>query len=245
MRPLSARRTLEAWERGVRVDAAGRALALLSVAYPESPREALAALSLGRREGALLRLRELSFGTELAGVSTCPHCAARLELSIDCQELGTADPGDDFREELLTAGGFELRYRLPDSRDLAAMAGCGSVQEARSLLLERCVLEAWKGGAVRAAAELPEEVVQALGERMEERDPLAEIRLDIECAGCGHRWLALLDVGSFLWAEVAAIAERLLYDVHLLARGYGWSESDILAMSAVRRQRYLDLLPAP
>jgi hypothetical protein len=31
-----------------------------------------------------------------------------------------------------------------------------------------------------------------------------------------------------------------LNDVHLLATSYGWRESDILAMSAVRRQFYIE-----
>lgn len=34
--------------------------------------------------------------------------------------------------------------------------------------------------------------------------------------------------------------QHLLYDVHLLAQAYGWSEASILAMSPKRRQTYLD-----
>ena len=33
-----------------------------------------------------------------------------------------------------------------------------------------------------------------------------------------------------------------LGEVHVLAREYGWSERDILAMSASRRQLYLDTI---
>jgi hypothetical protein len=38
---------------------------------------------------------------------------------------------------------------------------------------------------------------------------------------------------------VAARAQRLLMEVHLLARAYSWRESDILAMSPARRNAYL------
>ena len=37
------------------------------------------------------------------------------------------------------------------------------------------------------------------------------------------------------------MAERLMYDVHVLALYYGWSEEAILAMGSARRKRYLDM----
>jgi hypothetical protein len=52
----------------------------------------------------------------------------------------------------------------------------------------------------------------------------------------------LFDIVSFFWTELSAQAKRLLREVHTLARGYGWREADILAMSARRRQLYLDLV---
>jgi len=64
-----------------------------------------------------------------------------------------------------------------------------------------------------------------------------------------HRWCpgadrfdAGFDIGSFLWAELDAWAARILGEVHELASVYGWSEHDILEMSAVRRQAYLHLI---
>ena len=37
-------------------------------------------------------------------------------------------------------------------------------------------------------------------------------------------------------------AGRMLLDIHALARAYGWSESDILALPPRRRQAYLELV---
>jgi hypothetical protein len=37
-------------------------------------------------------------------------------------------------------------------------------------------------------------------------------------------------------------SERLFEEVHVLARHYHWSERDILALTATRRGRYLQLL---
>ena len=88
-------------------------------------------------------------------------------------------------------------------------------------------------------AELPAEVRRAATERLAAMDPHAEIRLDLSCPGCGHAWQDLLDVAPFVWAEICSRAQRLLQEVHELARYYGWSEQDILGMSVTRRTLYL------
>ena len=41
-----------------------------------------------------------------------------------------------------------------------------------------------------------------------------------------------------------ARAQRLLMEVHLLARAYGWREADILGMSPARRNAYLQRVAA-
>jgi hypothetical protein len=47
---------------------------------------------------------------------------------------------------------------------------------------------------------------------------------------------------TFFWSEISAEARRLLLEVHNLASAYGWSESDILSMSALRRRYYLEMI---
>jgi hypothetical protein len=54
----------------------------------------------------------------------------------------------------------------------------------------------------------------------------------------------VFDVVSYLWGEIEDWAERLLRDVHSLAAAYGWSERDIVGMSALRRRLYLELANA-
>ena len=120
--------------------------------------------------------------------------------------------------------------------------GLTDVAEARSRLIERCVLEATLDGQPLAAAELPESVLASLVEALTERDPQAETRFQLTCAACDHRWSALFDIVSFFWAELGARAERLLYEVHALARAYSWREADILAMGEARRHFYLELV---
>ena len=84
MRPLSTQDLLAAWEVGcTEPGAVERALALLAVACPEVPREALAQLTIGDRARLLLALRDSAFGSRLIGLADCPQCGERLELEFD------------------------------------------------------------------------------------------------------------------------------------------------------------------
>ena len=103
------------------------------------------------------------------------------------------------------------------------------------------MLEASRDGVLVQVDALPDSVTTSLAERMTECDPGAETLLNLDCPACGHRWQAPLDVAAFVWAEINALSRRLLREVQTLARAYGWREPDILTMSAVRRQAYLEM----
>ena len=78
--------------------------------------------------------------------------------------------------------------------------------------------------------------------RIAEADPQADVEVALNCPCCQHTWQTDFDIVSYLWAELHAWATRLFREVHLLASAYGWSESDILNMSARRRRHYLEML---
>jgi hypothetical protein len=242
MRPLSAYDLLRVWEVGEDQHPLDRALTLLAVACPEQTWDELAALSVGQRDARLLALREWTCGPRLNGFAECPRCAKGLEFEVAAADLRVAaelDAEEEARE--LVTDGLALRFRLPDSRDLAALLGCQDPAVARSLLVRRCVLEASRDGESVAVGELPAEAIAGLAQRMAECDPQAEVQLDLRCPICDHRWQALFDIVAFFWAELAAQAKRLLREVHTLAQAYGWREADILDMSPRRRQFYLEM----
>jgi hypothetical protein len=240
MHALSARELLEIWERAAELSPPARALSLLAGACPEISVEDLGRLSVGRRDALLLTLRELTFGPQLASVTACPSCGERLETSFRTEDI-RATPEEEPAETLeASVDGWAVRFRLPDSFDLVAIANAVAEPEVgRNLLLERCVLSAERAGESAAATKLPEGVVSAVAEWMERADPQAEVQLALTCPVCGHHWNALFDILSFFWREVVTVAERLLSEVHLLASAYHWREMDILALSPRRRQVYL------
>ncbi len=243
MRILSASELLDVWERALTQQPVERALGLLGAACPEISPDALAHLSIGRRDAALLTLRAWTFGARMAGVISCARCGDRLDLALDLAGLPLSSFGAAPPEVSLELAGYEIRFRPPNSADLAACAGL-DLAAIRAQLLARCVIEARSESRPVAADHLPEHCAQAIMERMAEADPQADIQVDISCPACNHRWRQTFDIVSFFWSEIDAWARRLLREVHSLALAYGWSESEILELSPRRRQFYLEMVGA-
>jgi hypothetical protein len=243
MDALSAHDIVELWELGQERHPLDRALLLLSSALPERSPDELFSLGIGERDGLLLTLREKTLGPALPGVAECPACGETLELPLSTGAL-RVPAGDAAGEYLVPAGadGIEVRFRLPNSLDVAASLQEPDADAARRRMAERCVIEARRGGDAIAAEDLPAGVIERFSARIGECDPQAEILLDLRCPACNHEWQLLFDIVSFFWSEIAAQARRLLVEVHTLARAYGWSESQILGLSPRRRRLYLEMV---
>jgi hypothetical protein len=244
MRALTAAELLNVWEDGDSSTSTRRAVLLLAAMYPEARQDALASLSVGRRDAELLRLRETLWGHRMAAIAVCPTCRERLELTLDTRDLLAMADGTEVGETSLTQGDCSVVFRIPTTEDVIASEGAEDLDAARSLILERCLLSAEQAGAPVNLLQLPAEVVTAIAESMAQADPLADIQLKIDCPSCKQRWLAAFDIVSFLWTEIEAWARRILFEVHTLARAYGWREVEILALSATRRQLYLEMVGA-
>ncbi len=251
MRRLSARDVLEIWDQAAGRPRLDRALISLRAAWKEEPWEDLVRLPVGRRDARLLELYRNTFGPELDLFVACPGCGEGQEPGLTVDDLlARLSPPQGFPRKgtrgewppELAAGDLRLRFRLPDSSDLAASARCPDAASGLLLLLERCLLEARRDGSPIDAGDLGEDEIAALAAAMAKADPAAEILLDLICPACGHAWTALLDIGECLWHQITAGAGHLLLEVSTLARTHGWREADILAMSPKRRQAYLELL---
>jgi hypothetical protein len=239
---LTAAKLLDVWERGHDRHPAERALMLLAAAYPDRSPDDLLRMSVGDRDRMLLDLREAVFGPSFTALTACPACGEEMELEFRTADVRAGEESGPERTFSLLRDGYTVEFRLPTSGDLLSIAGASAPLAASLSLIDRCVTGARRGGEPIALTELPPEILDAIDEEMMRADPQADITLDLACYSCNHQWQATFDIASFLWAEVAALARRLLREVHALAFAYGWREADILAMSAQRRERYLELL---
>lgn len=240
MHSLSATDILQVWEWGQGKHPIDRALALLGLACPELAPEQVQRLTLGQRNSRLLSLREKTLGPKLKGLTDCAQCGLSLEFSVEIGAIRRSEP--TVQTYSLQLDDLTMRFRPLNSLDMASIVGLVDVEEARMCLLERCLIEATQDAGSLVASELPESAQAVLVDALTECDPQAEMRFQLTCAACGHRWSVLFDIASFFWIELGARAERLLVEVHVLAQAYGWREADILAMSETRRHRYLELV---
>jgi hypothetical protein len=236
MRSLTAQDILAVWEAGQDQHPVDRALTMLELALPDSDRATLAALPVGRRDSLLFRLREAVLGSRLRGMADCPKCRCRVEFTLQTDALCPDTPPATEHVLKLAGRRKKVRFRLPDSFDLARAAVCSDVPTARAELARRCLLNE------DAAPALTEPEIEQLAAALEDADPQTEVLLESRCPDCANEWQAVLDIASFFWQELTAMSRDMLEDVALLARAYGWSEGEILTMSPARRRLYMERL---
>ncbi|MET8336018.1 hypothetical protein ABZV14_27915 [Streptosporangium canum] len=227
MAALAPAALLAAWEHVREVSPAHRPAALLRVF--SVPRQT----SVGRRDTALLEVFAENFGPHLAGLARCPGCGTEVELSVPVAEL-TASVPPAHPVAPLEVDGHTVHWRLPDDDDLAAATQAGDPEQGALLLLSRCVVGDAQILGVPGRA--------ALAARIAAADPFVDITFTLTCPECATVWDAALDPAEFVWAQLRARARRLLGEVDELARAYGWSEKQSLALSQARRDSYLELV---
>ncbi|MGB6743169.1 MAG: hypothetical protein WBE38_05875 [Terracidiphilus sp.] len=239
MRALSNADFLSLWESGRRLHSLDRGLLAVRASLSEPAEENVADWPLGRRNQALAELHRSYFGSRLQGWTKCGQCGEKLEFGLDCRSLIERQrerSADQILEPIVAKG---CSFRVPTSRDLARVAREIDAEAAALRLMECCRI-----GDGGDAMEWSREELEQLGEKMIAADPLAEILLSFECPACKAAREQALDLPAFLWAELEAFAKRMLYEIHLLASAYGWSEREILSLSESRRAAYLEMVQA-
>ncbi len=243
MQTPTSSQLLDAWAAAVPLAGSARALALVLLADPGAEPARLASLPVGRRDAKLLELRNRLFGPTLRAVGNCPGCGERLEIDTDAGALAPAPNAVDAGGlESIEIGLWTAQFRVPNSRDLAAVEGQLDLVDARRSLLASCLVRPTYDGRPMETDSIPDELARAIGQRMAELDPLVAPEVVADCPACGHTWVASFNLASFAWTEVDAWARRTLHQVHELATAYSWTEEAVLALSAARRARYLELV---
>jgi hypothetical protein len=239
---LNAVDMLNVWEQGLNQSPLHRALILLVAAHPEMQADALTELSIGQRDKRLLELRERLFGSRLVNTTICPECSERIEWQNEVADIIVSSGEAELNEYDLDIDNYHIRFRLPNSIDISAAMTLTDIDKAQDELLTHCILSVEHAGQNSPISSLPKHIIETIGTRIEALDPQAEISINLQCPECSHQWDVLFDITSFLWTELNDWAERTLQLIHKLARGYGWTEREILNLSPIRRQLYSGML---
>lgn len=230
MGPISDSDVLDLWERCAGEHPLDRALTLLGLTGGGASRGDLAALPIAERDRRLFAVATALFGPQIMLISACPNCRAETELTFTnalIEKMGQPDAplAVEFR-------GRRIGYRMPDSRDLARALAAPDPEAARQVLL----------AALLEDATPDTELLEVLDTALTERAGLEVLTLSHVCTGCGTAHDSVFDILDYLWRRISAQARRTLWDVHVLARAYGWSSAEIGSLSPARRAAHIDMV---
>jgi hypothetical protein len=184
-----------------------------------------ASLVAGDIEVTLRAVHAATLGPEVELTLSCPAaCGETLEVALPLAALTvpSPDPPETGWHDL-----GDMRVRLPTGGDLVS-AGRAAVPAA----------------ALASAIGLaPGDDVDAAETLLATCDPNADCLIDLACPACAASAQLTVDALALLRRGLARGGD-ILMQVDRLARSYGWSEAEILALPRTRRQRYLTLLDA-
>jgi hypothetical protein len=229
---------LEIWERALTQAPSLRGDTALELAGGETAPPP----TLGERNKRLVALHGRLFGDAIDLLSHCGRCGTAVQFGTTCRALSTPAAAATPAHGRVDVEGYAIDFRLPEPMDVAEASSAAGDGEFVDRLLARCIQRSTRNGERVSIADVPEAVLDAVSQEMEALDPAARVSFAVACPQCGSAWDAALDLGQLLWAKLQAAAERLLFDIDTLARAYGWTERDVLALSPVRRAAYVQLV---
>jgi len=199
-------------------------------------------LPIGKRIECLLTLLASGTRADIPITFRCPNtkCGQESEVEISLTEIAGLQEHAYQNERVVVSFESEsLVLRRPTGGDqLEWLSGRYADQEAASramlgtLLLDReevAFRDEWLPVAERA---------------LEEKDPLVNFSLLVDCSNCGEETLLELDLEEVSLRELRRAQLRLLASVHRLAASYHWSEEQIFSVPYWRRAYYLRLIEA-
>jgi hypothetical protein len=191
---------------------------------------------VGIRTAALLRIVALTEDSaHLPLTARCVKSACgeayEFELPLRALPAGEADSApirvqlDDERA---------VTVRRPTGNDLRRWreARPGSRAEAVRTMLDALVLSGHVGAEDEAR----------VAESIATMDPLVAFTVSCRCPACGAAAEVPIDLEALALAQLESRQRALLHEMHRFASRYGWTESEVFAVSPARRARYLELI---
>jgi hypothetical protein len=200
--------------------------------------------TVGDRIAGLLQIILAGGGTQLEAQVRCigEDCGETIETELPVEEVMALQREPEMTENVtVQVNGEPMSFRRPtgiDQREWLkqAFSDEGETSQAivRSLLIEPAV--------ALQEVPIPPEAIDQIEESMQRADPLVNFQLEARCPNCGTKQLHAVDLQELALRHLHGIQQLVLAEVHQLAMLYHWSESEILAISAPRRRRYLSML---
>ncbi len=241
---LDHRDLLAAWELCQHRSCDELAVGLLELFSGMSPQDCLH-LPLGERDFFLLSAYKQNFAAELEVCDQCGECDETIEFRLPIDELLSARIAAVPALLEVAAEGWVVACKplhsmavIETQREMSPEAN-DDFEDVGRRVTKRLIERVSESGTERGINDLPTPVLDVVADRCCTIHPLAEVKVHPRCPECEHQWSAVLDITGFLSQRINLLADRLLHQIHRLASHYGWTEDDILNLSAARRAAYL------
>ena len=234
---------LELWEYGHAATPFEYGNLLLMLDDARNDEDDILDLTLGERDRYLLDLRKRLFGSKINAESHCKECSEKQDMSFTIQDIMVKNYHVKNEYDMLTEE-LSIKLRPVKLRDLSLVSSKQKHETAEDMLLELCILSAKKNGNKIPVTSMSQQEKANIVSEMSEIDPQSEIIINSKCPSCGVVCNFVFDICAYLRTEIDAYVRQLLLDVHYLSASYGWSESDVLAMSDHRRRMYINMIIA-
>ena len=180
-----------------------------------------------------LAIRQAWIGDRLSTDGACSECAERVDVSFRIGEyLNHFQPSTPADVAAADDGWYEvsgIRFRVPTVADLTDALGSDNNT---ATLAAKCV----------QPGDLSEQQWQIVDAALDQIAPSLDGMVGGLCPECGASMQLRLDPCSYVMAELRELFAGIYYEVHLLARAYGWKEADVLSMGRSRRIKYAHLV---
>ncbi len=187
-----------------------------------------AALTAGERDRLLGALWQKLFGDRIYSTVQCRECDEKFDVDFLLSDLLGAVFGDGESTQPGPYHRLGCSFRLPVGHDEMAVAGLDP-GEALDELVDRCVIDGECDDA------------QQLVESFEQLSPVVDTQLSASCAECGHDQQIGFDLQDYVLTAIANERSQLLFEVHALARSYGWNLEEILELPRTDRKSLVRL----
>lgn len=226
---------LNIWEQGFNKNSQQKTNDLISLYVGLAESEEIKSFSIEQKEQYLLEIRRLLFGRKFLSIANCPSCSEMIEWEMNYSDFLNVNKKVDLKKRYIcNVLGYVIHYRLPNEKDI-------SLYE-KNQILKNCVFLVKKNNKEIKVDNVPSALWDKLEIEMEKSSPLSSSTINLSCPKCENKWQLYFSIIDFLWTELDQWAKRFLYDVSILARAYGWSESEIINMNPIRRSYYRNLL---
>lgn len=193
-----------------------------------------AKLTTADRDWLLAAVYMRTYSSRIESTVNCAKCKAPYDMDFSLEELIGHVDSEAHQMEESPDGVFKspdgCRFRLPTGEDECAVLGM-SPEDAECALLERCVVE--------SNQDYDPEALQTV---MRDIAPVLDMDMDARCPECDHQQAVHFDIQYYLLYRLMQEKRQLAYEVHRLARAYGWSLNEILGLPRSVRRMYVDLV---